>query len=311
MERTMASRLPAVLPRFLAIVVVCVLASAAVTFAAGNGTTPPAAAPAPAAPAEPAALVVPDVRDQAYVFAKGTLEDAGFAWKLEGGAPGYAANVVVRQSPSPGTRVVDTGAPLITLQLAANPGYESEGQPENASPYAGTSLELADLPSPAPAPAATPAPVAKPKPAAAPKAKPAARPKARTKPAAKPKPTAEPKPKPATRRPTAAAEPSARPPAFAVPGAPAEPTDEISLPDRAERLEAYVEAHPKASNTAARHWLYQHTWIVTGARFGWWKGAEALETLIAVDRRVQRRWGLGAKSRRLAEQALAEVRAKS
>ena len=99
----MRSRLPAVLPRFLAIVVVCVLASTAVTFAAGNGATPPATPATPATPAEPAALVVPDVRDQAYVFAKGTLEDAGFAWKLEGGAPGYAANVVVRQSPSPGT----------------------------------------------------------------------------------------------------------------------------------------------------------------------------------------------------------------
>ena len=289
----MASRLPAVLPRFLAMVVVCVLAGTAVTFAAGNGTTPPAA-PAPAAPAEPTALVVPDVRDQAYVFAKGTLEDAGFAWKLEGGAPGYAANVVVRQSPSPGTRVVDTGAPLITLQLAANPSYEAEGEPENASPYAGTSLELADLPNPAPAPAATPARAAKPKPAAKPTARPAARPKA--------KPVA---------RPAAAAKPAARPPAFSAPGAPAEPTDEISLLDRAKRLDAYVKAHPKPTNAAARHWLYQHTWIVTGAQFGWSTGAEALETLIAVDRRVQQQWGMGAKSRRVAEQALAEVRAKS
>jgi hypothetical protein len=294
----MRSRLPAVLPRFLAIVVVCVLASTAVTFAAGNGATPPTA-PVPATPVEPVALVVPDVRDQAYVFAKGTLEDAGFAWKLEGGAPGYAANVVVRQSPSPGTRVVDTGAPLITLQLTANPSYRAEGQPENASPYAGTSLELADLPNPAPAPAATkapaaPTPAAKPKSAAKPKAKPAAKPKA----------------KPATRKP-AAAKPSARPPAFTSPGAPAEPVDEISLLDRAKRLDAYVTAHPRPSNAAARHWLYQHTWIVTGAEFGWWKGAEALEVLVDVDRRVQRQWGIGAKSRRVAQQALAEVRAKS
>ena len=42
-----------------------------------------------------------------------------------------------------------------------------------------------------------------------------------------------------------------------------------------------------------------------------WKGAEALELLLAVDRQVQRQWGMGAKSRRVAEQALAEVRAKS
>jgi PASTA domain len=294
MESIMRSRLPAVLPRFLAIVVVCVLASTAVTFAAGNGATPPATPATPATPAEPAALVVPDVRDQAYVFAKGTLEDGGFAWKLEGGAPGYAANVVVRQSPSPGTRVVDTGAPLITLQLTANPSYKAEGQPENASPYAGTSLELADLPNPAPAPAATPKSAATPKPAAKPKAKPAAKPTA----------------KPATRKP-AAAKPSARPPAFTSPGAPAEPQDEISLLGRAKRLDAYVKAHPRPSNAAARHWLYQHTWIVTGAGFGWWKGAEALEVLVDVDRRVQRQWGIGAKSRRVAQQALAEVRAKS
>jgi PASTA domain len=293
----MRSRLSAVLPRFLAMVVVCVLASTAVTFAAGNGATPPAA-PAPATPAVPTALVVPDVRDQAYVFAKGTLEDAGFAWKLEGGAPGYAANVVVRQSPSPGTRVVDTGAPLISLQLTVNSSYPAEGQPESASPYAGTPLELADLPNPAPAPAATPAAVAEPKPAAKPK------------PAVKPKRVAKAKVKPATRKPTAA-KPAARPPAFTVPGARAEPTDEISLLDRAKRLDAYVEAHPKPSNAGARHWLYQHAWIVTGARFGWWKGAEALEVLVAVDRQVQRQWGLGAKSRRVAEQALAEVRAKS
>ena len=121
---------------------------------------------------------------------------------------------------------------------------------------------------------------------------------------------AKPKAKPATRKP-AAAKPAARPPAFACPGAPAEPLDEISLLDRAKRLDAYVEAHPKPSNAAARHWLYQHNWIVTGAQFGWWKGAEALEVLVAVDRQVQRQWGMGAKSRRVAEQALAEVRAKS
>jgi hypothetical protein len=60
-----------------------------------------------------------------------------------------------------------------------------------------------------------------------------------------------------------------------------------------------------------RHWLYQHNWIVAGARFGWWRGAEALETLVAVDRHAERQWGIGAKSRRVAERALAEVRARS
>lgn len=295
----MASRLTMLAPRLIALIVIWLLAAASWTLAAGGPETPQPATPAASEPTAPEVLVVPDVRRQAYVFAKGTLEDAGFAWRLEGGAAGYAANVVVRQSPRPGTRVVDTGAPLITLQLATNAGYPAEGQPENASPYAGTSLELADLPNPAPAPAATLAPAAKTTPAATPK------------PAAKAKPAAKPKAKPATRKPTAAAKPAARAPAFAAPGAPAEPSDEISLLDRAKRLDAYVKAHPKLSNAAARHWLYQHTWIVTGAQFGWSKGAEALEVLIAVDRRVQRQWGMGAKSRRVAEQALAEVRAKS
>ncbi|MGE5691953.1 MAG: PASTA domain-containing protein [Pseudomonadota bacterium] len=303
----MLPRLVAVLPRFVAIVVVCVLASAAVTFAAGNEATPPAV-PATTTAAEPAVLVVPDVRQQAYVFAKGTLEDAGFAWKLEGGAAGYAANVVVAQSPAPGTRVVDTGAPLLTLRLASNPQYAAEGEPEDASPYAGTPLELADLPSPAPAPAAVTT--------AAPPAAKAAQPAQPAKPTKPAKPSTTSKPaKTAARTRTAtravAAAPSARPAAFTAPGAPAEPLDEIALPARAKRLASYVAAHPKLTNAAARHWLYQHTWIVTGARFGWWHGAEALRTLIAVDRRVEAQWGLGAKSRRVAQRALAEVEAKS
>src|SRR5919106_478056 len=131
-----------VLPRFGAIVIGCLFASATITFAAGNGAQP--AAPAqPAVVAQPSALVVPDVRNQAYVFAKGTLEDSGFAWKVTGSVEGYAANVVASQSPAAGTRVVDTGAPLVTLTLARNPGYVQEGEPENASPYTGTALELA------------------------------------------------------------------------------------------------------------------------------------------------------------------------
>src|SRR6185436_15022384 len=125
-------------------------------------------------------------------------------------------------------------------------------------PYAGTPLELADLPSPAPAPAA-------PKAAATTPAKPVA-----------PAKTAAPK-RAAKKGATAAApKATARPAAFTAPGAPAEPLDEVSLPERAKRLSAYVAAHPKPSDAAARHWLYQHTWIVTGARFGWWHGAQAL-----------------------------------
>ena len=41
----------------------------------------------PARPPRREPLVVPDVRKQAYVFAKGTLEQGGFAWRVEGGVP--------------------------------------------------------------------------------------------------------------------------------------------------------------------------------------------------------------------------------
>ncbi len=281
------------LPRFGAIVIGCLLATATITFAAGNGT--PSAQPTqPAAAPQPVALVVPDVRNQAYVFAKGTLEDAGFAWKVRGSVEGYAANIVVSQSPAPGTQVVDTGAPLVTLGLTRNAAYVQEGEPENVSPYAGTPLELAGVPSQAPPPNAQ-APQPKPKPAAKPRL------------TAKPRPEAKPKAKVARKQTAAAAR--KRPPAFEVPGARPEPLDEIPLTERAARLASFVAAHPKPTDAAVQHWLYQHEWIVTGARFGWWRGAEALEILVRVDRRVEELWGVGTRSRRLAERTLAEVRA--
>ena len=50
-------------------------------------------------------------RNHAFVFAKGTLADAGFAWKVVGSVYGYAANVVVSQSPAGGTHVAGAGGP--------------------------------------------------------------------------------------------------------------------------------------------------------------------------------------------------------
>jgi hypothetical protein len=104
--------------------------------------------------------------------------------------------------------------------------------------------------------------------------------------------------------------PPFRPPAFRVPSAPKEPLDEITLPARAHRLAAWLPSRrPTAANL--RHWLYQHAWIVTGARFGWWHGAEALRILIRVDRRVESRWGIGYRSEAVARRALAEVVARA
>jgi hypothetical protein len=125
--------------RALAIVVGCLLASAA--FAAGGGGRRAAPDPPAAAPAPLPTLVVPDVRGQVYVFAKGTLDDSGFAWRIGGPVRGYPANRVQAQSPAPGTRVVDTGAPTVTLWLARDRSYRPQGEPEDWSPFRGTAVE--------------------------------------------------------------------------------------------------------------------------------------------------------------------------
>ena len=276
-------------PAIAALVAVALLATATLTLAASNG---PAAKPTvPSAEPEVATLVVPDVRRQAYVFAKGALEQSGFAWKVGGSVQGYSVNVVASQTPAPGTRVIADGAPIVTLTLARNPSYTQEGLPENASPYAGRPVRL----------------VTARKPAAAPARQAAAAPK----PAAKPKALNAPKPAKAKRVAKAKAKPASRKPAFAVPGAPAEPLDEITLVQRAKALATWLEANPTPSAKTLDHWLYQHNWIVTGASFGWSGGAEALATLIAVDRRAQELWGVGGRSEDLARRTLARVESRS
>jgi hypothetical protein len=252
-----------VLPRFGLLAAACVLAAAmgTATFAATRATAPDAE------------LVVPDVRGQVYVFAKGALEDAGFAWRVAGPVQGYAANTVVTQSPAPGARVVDTGTPTITLRLARNGRYAEKGTPENRAPYAGTAVRRVGVP-------------------VAVRAKAVAA-------------------RPTKKRKAAVKKPAARVPAFVVPGAPKEPLDEITLDARARRLDAWVGKRPQPTDANVRHWLYQHAWIVTGARFGWSHGEAALRILIGVDREVEAQWGYGSKSRGVAEQALAEVRERS
>jgi hypothetical protein len=280
------------LPRVVALTAILVLASATISFAADNVLTTPAPA-VEATVAPPQLITVPDVRGQAYVFAKGTLEEQGFAWRVAGSVRGYAANTVASQTPAAGTRVIDTGLPTILLGLKRNAKYPQAGSPEDASPYSGTAIKLLRRQA-APKKKAAPA---KPKPAAKAKAKPKA--KAKAKPKAKPKVKAKAKTQ------------AVRPKAFVVAGAPAEPQNELALPVRAKRLQSWLNAHPKASNANVRHWLYQHEWIITGARFGWWHGAQALETLVQVDEQVQRGWGIGAKSEAAARRALAFARAKS
>jgi hypothetical protein len=84
----------------------------------------------------------------------------------------------------------------------------------------------------------------------------------------------------------------------------------MALTERAALLSAWIDTHPK-TRANVRHYLYQHSWIVTGAKFGWWHGAEALRKLIAVDRTAQQRWGIGKKSELVARKALVYVEAKA
>ena len=122
------------LPRVTAVAAAVLLVSATISLAADK---PVAKKPATHT-AKRQVLVVPDVRSQVFVFASGTLEDAGFGWKIRGSVHGYPANVVSSQQPKPGTHVIDTGAPTITLRLARGKAPQL-GQPQDRSPY-GASL---------------------------------------------------------------------------------------------------------------------------------------------------------------------------
>ena len=85
----------------------------------------------------------------------------------------------------------------------------------------------------------------------------------------------------------------------------------MPLVDRANALGKWFDKHPKPTDANVRHWLYQNEWVVTGAKFGWWRGAEALKTLIAVDHRAGAVWGIGSKSEAAASRALSEVEART
>jgi hypothetical protein len=333
------ARLPSIFLRLLVLTGIWVLGTATVTLAQENGSTTseeqpaPTSTPAPTAPqpgapeveAAPEPLIVPDVRGLPYVFAKGLLDDRGFAWEVTGKVEGYAVNLVVEQNVKPGIRVEDTGFPVIQLRLGKNPPYEARGIPENASSYEGTDLIVvkgsakAEAP-PAEAPEENGAEGSATEPATT---EPAATEPAATEPAATGPATtnnsssdyeaapqtvdATPASSPAKRPAKAAAVSTKRLPAFVVPGAPREPLDEITLPRRARALQARLADKPRPTQALIDFWQYQHAWIVTGAQFGWWHGAEALRILIRVDEDLQERWHTGANSEAVARAALAEV----
>ena len=59
---------------------------------------------------------------------------SGFAWRVEGSVPGFAANVVVSQSPAPGARVIADGAPIIVLRLSRNGSLRAGGRARERLP---------------------------------------------------------------------------------------------------------------------------------------------------------------------------------
>ena len=90
-----------------------------------------------------------------------------------------------------------------------------------------------------------------------------------------------------------------------------EPAQTQPLPDRAQALASWLEEHREPNATNLNYWLYEHAYIVAGAKFGWWHGGEALQTLIAVDERAEVLWGVGKQSEEAARSALAEVAART
>jgi len=287
----MAARFTALIPRLLALTVIWLLGAATFTLAADKKATPPTTGADPAQAAKPTVLTVPDVRNKAYVFAKGILQDAGLAWRVRGAVQGYSANVVVWQSPSPGSRVIDNGAPIVSVRLSKNAAYGERGLPENDAPYTGTRVvyltDWREAHEQSTQSTSTQATTSEPSTTTA-----------ETAPTTTTEPSTTTEPEPETRKPD-----------FEVPGAPAEPADEVTLSQRARQLAKRMDAMPKPTNRLVNYWLYQHSWIVTGARFGWHDGAEALRILIKVDQSLERRFDFGARSETVARRALAYVEA--
>src|SRR5438128_11876059 len=95
------ARLAALLLRlFVTTIVGILLAGAALTFAAERVSVPrPVLVPAVPQPKPP---VVPDVQGQAYVFAKGILQDNGYAWHASGLVQRFASTTVFPQAPLAG-----------------------------------------------------------------------------------------------------------------------------------------------------------------------------------------------------------------
>ncbi len=211
-------------------------------------------------------VVVPDVRGHAYVFAKGILEDAGFAWRVVGPVEGYATNLVASATPAPGTQLVDTGAPTIALTLERNARYPESGSPENAAPFPGTPVRLAGQ---AVARRAT---------------------LSRVESSAVPPVLAE-RPDGDVRAILAAATWGRR-------------FERGSLPRRVGALARWLRWHRRPTDARVRHWDEQHAAIVSAAERGASEAKSALRVLVQLDRHAAHLWRTGRQSETLTHAAL-------
>jgi hypothetical protein len=296
--------MPLTLGRAVALLVVCALLSVGLTLASVGGEKPKSVPKNAKATSQ--TLTVPDVTGRAYVFAKSTLQLAGFAWRVKGKVDGFAGNIVSRQDPAAGTVVVDNGSPLVVLRLHRPSGYRPSGEPDNASPYPGNEIQLVGG-------AAETTFTVQPEQGSEIRGSAASETNSTQEtPISPSSPSAPTTTTTTVRTPDAKSKPvkAKRPRAFAVAGAPSEPLDEMPLPKRARMLGRWLELHREPTQANVQYWLYQHAWIVTGAKYGWWHGAEALRVLIGVDDRVRALWGLGSKSEQEVKQALAFVQAR-
>ena len=83
------------------------------------------------------------MRKQTYVFAKGILQDDGFAWRSRATVDGYAGEHRRHADPCARARRSSTTArPTVVVTLKRSSEYEERGLPENESPYEGTPVVL-------------------------------------------------------------------------------------------------------------------------------------------------------------------------
>ena len=263
------------------------LATATITCRiAVDGVSP--AAKAPAAPTEQI-LVVPDVRGQAYVFARAP-GGRRFAWLVQGTVGGYAANTAPT---SPGARHPRRRHRRShdVLRLQRKPRLRGGGTPENAAPFTGTPVRLAGAPKRIAPRRRLPA-EAGPAPA---EAEGAAQAEGTARDQAQARAEGESLREDPERAP--------RPAEFAVPAARPTSRSTRSAPARARRLDpgsrhtvgrptptcaptlpARLDRHRRAVRLVARE--------------------EALRLLLDADRRAQRLWGVGAKNELVTRRAL-------